>query len=127
MKALNRATHLQKQTDQSMKMSNQSIRFARHLTIALLASSWGVLPATLHAEPKETQQKPMVTQRLFASPDEAVKALQAAAETKDKAAMCEVFGPEFRALLTGDAVQDANNAQRFATAVTQGCKPVKAG
>ena len=62
-------------------------------------------------------EKPVITQRLFASPDEAVKALQAATEAKDKAALREIFGPESDALLTGDEVQDANNAQRFATAM----------
>ena len=111
-----------------MKLSNQLTRFASLLTIALLAGAWGILSADLHAaEQKEAQQKPVVAQRLFASPDEAVKALQAAAEAKDKAALREIFGPEFDELLTGDEVQDANNAQRFATALAQGCKPVKEG
>ena len=100
-----------------MKLSNQLTRFASLLTIALLAGAWGILSADLHAaEPKEAPQKPAVAQRLFASPDEAVKALQAAAEAKDKAALREIFGPEFDELITGDEVQDANNAQRFATA-----------
>ena len=35
--------------------------------------------------------------------------------TKDKAALREIFGPELDKLITGDEVQDANNAQRFAT------------
>src|ERR1039458_4191403 len=97
-----------------MKFSNLLTRFARLLTIALLTGAWGILPADLHAaEQNEAQQKPMVAQRLFASPDEAVKALQAAAEAKDKAALREIFGPEFDELSTGDKVQDANNAQRF--------------
>jgi hypothetical protein len=64
---------------------------------------------------------------LFASPDEAIKALQAAAEAKDKAALREIFGPEFHELSTGDEVQDANNAQRFATAMAQGCKACERG
>jgi hypothetical protein len=67
------------------------------------------------AEPNEAPQKPVVAQRLFASPDEAIKALQAATEAKDKAALREIFGPEFHELSTGDEVQDANNAQKFAT------------
>jgi hypothetical protein len=61
---------------------------------------------------------------LFASPDEAVKALQAAVAANDQAALLEIFGPDFKELLTGDAVQDANNAQHFAVAMAQGCKPV---
>ena len=106
-----------------MKLSNQLARFAGLSTIALLAGAWGILLANLHA----AEQKPAVPQRLFASPDEAVKALEAAAEAKDKAGLREIFGPEFHELLTGDEVQDANNAQRFATTLAQGCKPVKDG
>jgi hypothetical protein len=114
--------------DEPMKLSNQFTRFASLSTIALLAGVWGILSADLHAaEQKEAQQKPVVAQRLFASPDEAVKALQAATEAKDKAALREIFGSEVQELLTGDEVQDANNAQRFAAAMAQGCQPVKEG
>jgi hypothetical protein len=117
-----------KRPDELMKHSNQLRRFASLLTIALLAGAWGILSADLHAaEQKEAPQKPVVAQRLFASPDEAVKALQAAAEAKDKAALREIFGSEFDKLITGDKVQDANDAQRFATVLAQGCQPVKEG
>jgi hypothetical protein len=111
-----------------MKFSNQLTHFASLSTIALLAGAWGIMPADLQAaEPNEAQQQPVVAQRLFASPDEAIKALQAATEAKDKAALGEIFGPEVQGLLTGDEVQDANNAQRFATAMAQGCNQVKEG
>jgi len=103
-------------------------RFTSLLTPALLAGAWVILSADLYAaEQKETQQKPMVAPRLFASPDEAVKALQAAAETKDHAALREVFGSGFDQLVTGDKVQDADNAQQFAAVLAQGCQPVKEG
>jgi hypothetical protein len=111
-----------------MKFSNQLTRFTRLSTIALMAGAWGILPANLQAaEPNDAQQKPVVAQRLFASPDEAIKALQAATEAKDNAALNEIFGPEVQELLTGDKVQDANNAQRFATAMAQSCNPVQEG
>jgi hypothetical protein len=111
-----------------MKLSNQSTRFSKLSTIVLLAGAWSVLAAVLHAaEPNEAPQKPAITQRLFASPDDAVKALKRAAEAKDQAALGEIFGPELHELVTGDEVQDANNAQRFATAMAQGCNPVKEG
>jgi hypothetical protein len=106
-----------------MKLSNQLTRFASLLTIALLAGAGGILSVDLYA----ADQKPVVAQRLFASPDEAIKALQAATGAKDNAALREIFGPEFRELLTGDEVQDANNAQRFAAAMAQSCKPVNEG
>jgi len=111
-----------------MKISNQLTRLASLWTIALLAGAGGIMPADLHAaEQKDATQKPVVVQRLFASPEEAIKALQAATAAKDQAALGEIFGPEFRELLTGDAVQDANNAQRLATSLAQGCQPVKEG
>ncbi len=111
-----------------MTISNPFTRFAGLSTIALLAGVWSILPANLQAaEPNEAQPKPVVVQRLFASPEEATKALQTATEASDKAALNEIFGPEVQELLTGDEVQDANNAQRFATAMAQGCTPLNEG
>ena len=104
-----------------MKFSNQFTRFAGFSTIALLAGACGIFH--LHA----AEQEPVVAQQSFASPDEAVKALQSAAEAKDASALQKIFSPEFHQLLTGDKVQDANNAQRFAAAMAQGCNPVKEG
>jgi hypothetical protein len=114
--------------DEPMKLSNQFTRFAKLSKIALLAGACGILPARLlAADPNDAPQKAGVAQRSFTSPDEAVKALQTAAAAKDRPAFCKIFGPEFHELSTGDKVQDANNAQRFATAITQGCKPVAEG
>jgi hypothetical protein len=109
-----------------MKLSNQRTRLAGLLTIALSAGAWGILPAGLHAA-EQKEGKPAAAQRLFASPDEAEKALQTATAAKDKAALQLIFGAEVRELLTGDDVQDANNAQAFATAMAQGCNLVKDG
>ncbi len=114
--------------DELMKFSNQFTRYAGLSTITLLAGAWGILPADLHAaEPNDSQPAPVVVQRLFVSPDEAIKALQAATAAKDKAALSEIFGSEVQELLTGDEAQDANNAQRFATVMAQGCTPVNEG
>src|ERR1022692_3951342 len=109
--------------DKRMKFSKQLTRFAALLTIALLAGAVGLLsPNTRAAEPK-----PVVAQRSFASPEEAIKALQAATAAKDKAGLDEIFGPEFHNLLTGDKVQDANNSEKFAASMAQGCNPLKEG
>jgi len=86
-----------------------------------------VPPSLPAAEPNEAAQKAAVAQRCFASPEEAIKALQTATEAKDKTALTEIFGPEFHDLSTGDQVQDANNAQKFATALAQSCHQVKDG
>jgi DUF2950 family protein len=104
-----------------MKLSNQFKRFTSLLIITLFMSACDILSTDLHAaEPNEAQ-------RLFATPDEAVKALQVATEANDTAALQEIFGPVFQELSTGDKVQDANNAQRFATAMAQGSNLVKDG
>jgi hypothetical protein len=113
-----------------MKFSNQLIvkRFAALSTIALCAGASGILPMNLQAtDPLDAQPKSLGAQRLFTTPDEAVQALQTAVGAGDKTALGEIFGPESRELLTGDKVQDANNAQRFAAAMAQGCISVKEG
>ena len=111
-----------------MKFSNQSTRFTCLLTLALLAGVWAVLPAVLHAtEQNEAPQKPAVAQQMFASSDEAVKALQAAAQAYDLAALHRIFGPRFDEILTGDSVQDGSNARKFGATMAQGCKLVKKG
>jgi hypothetical protein len=98
------------------------------LTFAILTVASGVLPAKLQAaESDVTPAQPAITEQLFASPDVAIKALQAAAEAKDQAALLSIFGPEFSELSTGDKVQDGNNAQRFAVAMAQSCNQVKEG
>jgi hypothetical protein len=103
-----------------MKFSSLLTRLPSFLTIAFLAGASGVLPTSLYAaEP--------VSERLFASPEEAIQALQTAAEAKDQVALQAIFGPEFQSLKTGDQVQDAGNAQRFATAMAQSCHQVKEG
>jgi Protein of unknown function (DUF2950) len=113
-----------------MTFSKQLIRtrFANPLTIALLAGVWGFTPLSLRAaDQAEAQSIPEAAQRSFATPDEAVKALETATEAKDQTALGEIFGPGCREIMTGDKVQDANNAQRFATAMSQGCNQVKEG
>ena len=103
-----------------MKSYNQMTRFASLVTIALSVGAWGILSSDIHA----ADSKPAVAQQSFASPEEAIKALQAATAAKDKAALDEIFGPEIHELLTGDEVQDANTAQKFAAAMALSCKPV---
>jgi hypothetical protein len=108
-----------------MKKSNSCRVF---LTIALAAVCSTVVPASIYAEqPGQTQKNAVVAPRLFASPDEAVKALQAAAEAKDKPALDEIFGSEVKELLTGDSVQDAKNAKKFASSLALGYTLVKDG
>jgi hypothetical protein len=107
---------------------NNVISFFRLLIVVLFVGVGNVFPSDLDlAQPNETQKSRVVPQRLFASPDEAAKALQAATEAKDKIVLSEIFGPEVKELLTGDEVQDANNARKFAAVLAQGYTLVKEG
>jgi len=112
-----------------MKRSNQLSSVPALVAATLLAGAWVISPRASHAaEPERTGLKPaVVAQRLFASPDEAIKALQAATETKDRTALRALFGPQLDEFLTGDEVLDGNNAKRFAAAMALGCQPVKVG
>ena len=53
-------------------------------------------------------------QKLFSTPEEAMQALGAAAQSRDQAALRSIFGPEREKLLSGDAVEDAKGLARFA-------------
>jgi hypothetical protein len=98
----------------------------RILIIAFSACVWAVSPVILHAQPSnETQTPPLIVQKRFTSPEEAVKALQAAAKANDQAALNDIFGPEVKELLTGDKVQDAKNAKNFDALMDQGYTLVK--
>ncbi len=100
---------------------------ARLVAIAVCAGVLSISARALSAAEAKTATTSGGASRSFASPDEAMRALQAAAEGKDKAALREIFGPQYDELATGDDVQDANNAQRFATVLAQGFVPLKEG
>ncbi len=84
-------------------------------------------PTNLSAAEEPQGKSTPSSARNFASPDDAVQALRAAAESKDNAALRAIFGSEFNELLTGDKVQDAQNAEKFATVLSEGCNQVKEG
>jgi hypothetical protein len=55
----------------------------------------------------------VTAQRLFPTPEDALKALHAAAQAKDKAALEQIFGSSAKDLLSGDKVQDAAEFEEF--------------
>jgi hypothetical protein len=58
-------------------------------------------------------EKPSI--RVFASPDDASNALQAAAKSEDQNALLAIFGPDSKEVIfSGDPVQDKNAAAAFA-------------
>ncbi|HTR40670.1 MAG TPA: DUF2950 family protein [Pseudomonadales bacterium] len=60
-------------------------------------------------------------QQMFASPEDAVKALRAAVVADDRATLGQIFGPQFQSVQTGDKVQDAKNTRHFANAMAVSC------
>jgi Protein of unknown function (DUF2950) len=109
-----------------MKESRRFVSYARIMILALVVGVSGMPLARLQAaEPTMTQPRSIHSQKLFASPEKAVNALQAAVKGKDNKVWQELFGPEFNELLTGDKVQDENNMKRFADALAVGCNLVK--
>jgi DUF2950 family protein len=62
----------------------------------------------------KTEKTAAPAQRLFATPEEAMEALTAAAKAKDKAALDAIYGPGREKLDSGDAVEDSNDLARFA-------------
>jgi hypothetical protein len=111
-----------------MKISIPSPRLGRLWVIAVLTGAGVIWPWGLFAaDQNESQPKAAMGQRTFASPEEAITALKAATEAKDRNDMRRLFGPDFDQLLTGDPKQDAKHAEKFAAAVAQSCKPVPEG
>ena len=109
-----------------------SLHPAIHLTFAgvivLAAIATGIVPTQLNAASQPAAAtNAAVGQQLFNSPDEAMETLQAVTRTSDESGLNQFFGPIFHELQTGDPVQDANNAQRFAKYMAQGCKLVPEG
>jgi hypothetical protein len=58
-------------------------------------------------------------QRLFSSPEDAVKALTEAVNAKDNTALDQIFGPSVKDLRSGDEVQDAIEFVEFAKYLAQ--------
>jgi hypothetical protein len=65
------------------------------------------------------------SQKQFATPEEAVKALVEAVKTHDQNALDQIFGPSSKELLTGDAVQDAAESEEFAQHVAEKISLIK--
>jgi hypothetical protein len=64
-------------------------------------------------------------QKLFSTPEDALKGLVEAVKTNDKAALEQIFGPSAKDLLSGDAVQDAAESEEFAKYVAEKTNLVK--
>ncbi len=105
-----------------------SAHYFRVGILAVVTGIAGIFPSQsepiLPAVPLAAQVAP---ERLFDSPAAAIKALGVATESGDLTALRDIFGREIFEMMTGDGVQDANNAKRFATAMAQSCTLVPEG
>jgi hypothetical protein len=92
---------------------------AKHFLASFLAATM-VLVAGLFAAAPAAQAQSAVSasaQATYASPDEALQSLVAAAKDKDRAALAKLFGPDYDQLLSGDDVEDNKDLAEFAGAV----------
>ncbi len=79
----------------------------------------GLFACSSTAAAQERKEK----QALFATPEQAMKALVEAAKAKDRAALAAIFGPESqKQLLSGDEVQDNHEMDQFAASVQKSIK-----
>ena len=69
----------------------------------------------------------MPLQRLFPSPEDALKSLADAVKTNDKAALDQIFGPSGKDLRSGDRVQDAEEFEELAKHLAERTTLVKDG
>jgi hypothetical protein len=104
---------------------NQQMRAAKYFVLSLLTVT--VLLAAgpfLAASAAQQAHSAMAAsaQTAFASPDEALQALVAAAKAKDRAALARLFGPEHEQLLSGDEVEDNQDLAEFANAAQESAK-----
>lgn len=97
--------------------------FGYMLATAFAAAACAIVTLPLQAQ----QQKSRMPQKMFASPEDAIKALLETVKINDKVTLHEIFGPDAHELLTGDKVQDAANFQSFATALQEKCTPEPQG
>src|ERR1700686_4865409 len=64
-------------------------------------------------------------QKLFSTPEDALKGLVDAVKIRDQAALDQIFGPSSKDLLSGDAVQDAAESAEFDRNVAEKTNLVK--
>jgi len=101
--------------------ANRQMLTARHFLASLLPATI-VLAAGLFAAAPAAQAQSAVSasaQATYASPDEALQSLVAAAKDKDRAALAKLFGPDYDQLLSGDDVEDNKDLAEFAGAVQE--------
>jgi Protein of unknown function (DUF2950) len=96
------------------KMNAPTLKFN---ATALLALTLFFAVSLVSGTPSAKAQA--AAQSTYSSPDDAMQALVAAARAKDRSALATIFGPDYGRLLSGDEVEDTNDLNDFAEAVTE--------
>jgi hypothetical protein len=100
---------------------NRQMPTAKHFLASFLAATILLAAGLFAAAPAAQAQSAVAAsaQSTFASPDEALQALVAAAKDKDRAALTKLFGSDYDQLLSGDEVEDNKDLAEFASAVQE--------
>jgi hypothetical protein len=94
--------------EDEMDLSQRRLRQAPSIVLS------GILLLTAPATPLLAAEAADPAQRVFATPEEAVDALVAAAKADDEKGLLAVLGPEAKSLIdSGDAVSDKATRERF--------------
>jgi hypothetical protein len=96
-----------------------------HALIAAIVSLLVLCAGAMRAESQNSSTTNSA--KRFASADDAITSLRAAAQAADRAAVEQIFGPDIKTFLTGDAVQDQANFRGFSQAMSNGCAAVADG
>jgi hypothetical protein len=71
------------------------------------------------AQPVASTSAPVAPPTLFPTPEAAMRALAAAGESKDQAALAKLFGSSAEDLLSGDPIEDAKDLEEFHASVQE--------
>jgi DUF2950 family protein len=93
--------------------------FLASLLAAAIVLAAGLFAAAPAAQAQAQSSASASAQATYASPEEALQALVAAAKDKDRAALAKLFGPDYDQLLSGDEVEDNQDLAEFAAAVQE--------
>jgi hypothetical protein len=91
------------------------------LAFLLMLSAGPLRGPFLHAQTQAPAKKQSAALKLtlFSTPEEAMQAIVEVAKAKDRGVLTKVLGPDADRLLSGDAVEDNQDLEDFATAVEE--------
>ena len=104
-------THIAEE-NRTMNALTLKFHFAAFLPVTLF------LAATFLGVTSSAQAQ-IPVQSTYSSPDDAMQALVVAAKTKDRSALATIFGPDHEQLLSGDEIEDTNDLDDFAEALSE--------